>query len=257
MLHLHFEFCGGQTILKRDVQKAPLMVIRPFRLPCGTLMAFIVNPTGGVLGGDRAEIRVSVGPGAHVLLLTQSATRIQPSPAGVDAVQDIGFVVASGGRLEYYPGRTLPYAGSRFAQTIRTEVESGGEFGLTETLAAGRVAMGERLKFERYRSNVEVWQAGRQLYLDRVDLQPGTQHLGAPGILGKHAYSASGVWVGTRGLEDYPALPGLLACGQNVTGAVWLRATAQCGLDLDAALETARSQVRAGVFGAAPLSIRR
>ena len=225
-------------------------------------MAFIVNPTGGVLGGDTAEVRVSVGPGARVLLLTQSATRVQPSAAGLtgaglDAVQDIRFAVAAGGRLEYYPERTIPFAGSRFAQSLRAELEAGAEFGMVETLAAGRVAMGERLQFSRYRSVVEVWQAGRQVSLDRVDLQPATQNLNAPGLLSGRAYSASGVWVGGRTPEALPAVPGLMASGQNAAGAVWLRATAHAGPDLDAAVQQAREAVRAQAFGAAPLQIRR
>ncbi|WP_424951527.1 urease accessory protein UreD [Deinococcus sp.] len=257
MLHLEFEYRNGQTVLKRDVQKAPLMVIRPFALPCGTLMAFIVNPTGGVLGGDSAQVRVSVGPGAQVLLLTQSATRVQPSPGRQDAVQDIQFFIATGGRLEYYPERTIPFADSRFQQTLRAELEPGAQFGLLETLAVGRVAMGERLKFERYRSAVEVWQGGRWVYLDRVDVQPGLHDLTAPGLLGAHAYSASGVWVGGQAPEVFPAVPGLLACGQNAAGAVWLRATAHRGPDLDAALGQARESIREQVFGAAPLQVRR
>ncbi len=238
------------------------MIVRPFALPCGTLSAFIVNPTGGVLGGDHAEIRVSVGPGARVLLLTQSATRVQPSPHGPlqaarDAVQDIHFTVATGGRLEYYPERTIPFAGSRFAQTVRAELEGGAEFGMTETLAVGRVAMGERLKFERYRSSVEVWQAGRRVSLDQVDIQPQIQALDAPGLLGGRAYSAAGVWVGDRNLNDFPAVSGLLASGQNAAGAVWLRTAAHNGPDLDAALGQARQVIRASLYGAAPLRVRR
>ena len=257
VLHLDFEYRNGQTVLTRDLQKAPLMVVRPFALPCGTLMAFIVNPTGGVLGGDHAEIRVSVRPGARVLLLTQSATRIQPSSTGLDAMQDIQFTVAAGGRLEYYPERTIPFAGSRFVQTVRAELEDGAEFGMTETLAAGRVAMGERLRFERYQSWIEVLQAGRRVYLDRVDLQPAAQQLDVPGLLGTQAYSASGVWVGNTPVSDFPAVPGVLASGLNAAGAVWTRATAQSGPDLDAALGQARETLRAELFGAAPLQIRR
>ena len=257
VLHLDFELRNGQTVLTRDLQKAPLMIVRPFVLPCGTLSAFIVNPTGGVLGGDHAEIRVSVGPGARVLLLTQSATRIQPSPTGLDAVQDIRFTVATGARLEYYPERSIPFAGSRFVQSIRAELEDGAEFGMTETLAAGRVAMGERLKFERYRSSVEVQRAGRRVYLDRLDLQPGAQHLDAPGLLGGRAYSASGVWVGDTPGSEFPAVPGVLASGLGGSGAIWLRAAAHRGPDLDVALAGARQAVRAGLFGAGPLQVRR
>lgn len=244
-------------MLARDTQKAPLMVIRPFELPCGTLMVFIVNPTGGTLGGDTAEIRVSVGPGARALLLTQSAARLQPSATGLEAVQHLHFTVAPGGRLEYYPERVLPFAGSRFAQTLRAELEPGAEFGLSETLATGRVLKGERLQFGRYRSRVEVRLEGRPVYLDRTDLHPATQPLTAPGLLGGHDYSAAGVWVGGGVPGVLPAVPGLLACGRNAAGAVWLRATASTGPELDAALAQAREAVRGTLFGAEPLQVRR
>ncbi|WP_425146095.1 urease accessory protein UreD [Deinococcus sp.] len=260
LLHLHVERRGGRSVLVRDVQKAPLMIVRPFTLPCGTLSAFILNPTGGVLGGDQAEIRVWVGPGAHFALLTQSATRLQPSPDGAEAVQDIRFRVAAGGRLEYYPERSLPFAGSRFRQHLRAELEAGAEFGLTETLATGRVATGERLRFGRYRSRVEVWQAGRRVYLDQADVQPGLHDVLAPGVLGGCDYSASGVWVARGGVEEvapFPAVPGQLASGVNAHGAVWLRAAAARGPVLDAALTTAREQLRSGLFGAQPLRVRR
>ena len=117
--------------------------------------------------------------------------------------------------------------------------------------------MGERLKFERYRSQVEVWQAGKRVSLDRVDLQPSLQSLDAPGLFGGRAYSAAGVWVGPGTPEVFPARPGLLASGQNAAGAVWLRAAAHNGPDLDAALGQARETIRAGLFGAAPLQVRR
>jgi len=248
-------------VLARDHQKAPLMVIRPFTLPCGTLMVFIVNPTGGTLGGDTAEIRVSVGPGARALLLTQSAARVQPSPTGAEAVQSIEFQVAAGGRLEYYPERVLPFAGSHFQQKIRADVEPGAEFGLCETLATGRVAMGERLRFGRYRSQVEVRRGGRAVYLDRTDLQPAEQPLSAPGLLGGNDYSAAGVWLGSGTPETsatgLPAVPGRLASGLNAAGAVWLRATARSGPDLDRLLGQAREPLRAALFGAPPLQVRR
>ena len=256
LLHLAFELRRNHTALMRDIQKAPLMVIRPFALPCGTLMVFIVNPTGGVLGGDHSEIRVSVGPGARALLLTQSATRIQPSPLGAAATQEIHFSVASGGRLEYYPERSIPFAGSRFIQTVRAELDEGAEFGMTETLASGRVLKGERLAFAEYRSRVEVWRAGQRLYLDNLRLTPG-EHTRAPGTWSELDYAASGVFVGNGEVTNWPSVPGKLASGLSAGGAVWLREAAARGPELDADLNTARESLRKQLFGAVPLSIRR
>ncbi len=256
LLHLHFEARGGKTILTRDLQKAPLMIIRPFELACGTLMVFIVNPTGGLLGGDHNEIRVKVSAGARGLILTQSATRVQPSPAGAAATQDLHFEVAAGGRLEYYPERTIPFAGSRLHQTLRAELEEGAALGITETLASGRVLKGERSAFAEYRSRVEVWRGTERLALDQLRLVP-TPHTRAPGIWGPLDYAASGVWVGGGEVTAWPGVPGRLASGLTAGGAVWLRSAAARGPQLDADLGAAREGLRAQLFGATPLQIRR
>ncbi|OWL96930.1 urease accessory protein [Deinococcus indicus] len=256
VLHLHFGVRGGRTALLRDTQKAPLMVIRPFELPCGTLMVFIVNPTGGVLGGDHAEIRVTVEGGARVLILTQSATRVQPSPDGRPATQDIRFQVAAGARLEFHPERTIPFAGSAFAQTLTAELESGAQFALTETLASGRVQTGERLAFASYESGVQVSVAGRRVYLDRQRLVPGPLTR-APGVWGGQDYQASGVFVGGPVPVDLPGTPGVLASGVSAGGAVWLRGVAARGPDLDRALLGARESLRRQLWNAPPVQVRR
>ncbi|GGR93606.1 urease accessory protein UreD [Deinococcus sedimenti] len=232
------------------------MVIRPFPLPCGTLMVFIVNPTGGVLGGDHAEIRVTVDADARVLILTQSATRVQPSPDRRPATQDVHFTVATGARLEFHPERTIPFAGSAFAQTLTADLEDGAQFGLTETLASGRVQTGERLAFHSVESRVQVRVAGRRVYLDRQRLIPGLD-AGAPGVWGGHDYQASGVFVGGAPPASLPGVPGRLASGVSAGGAVWLRGVARRGPDLDAALHAAREELRLALWGAAPLRVRR
>lgn len=256
VLHLHFGVRGGRTALLRDMQKAPLMVIRPFELPCGTLMVFIVNPTGGVLGGDHAEIRVTVEAGARALILTQSATRVQPSPDGRPATQDLHFQVSAGARLEFHPERTIPFAGSAFAQTLTAELEEGAQFALTETLASGRVQTGERLAFASYQSRVQVGVAGRRVYLDRQRLVPG-EHTRAPGVWGGQDYQASGVFVGGEPPTTLPGVPGVLASGISAGGAVWLRGVASRGPDLDRALLSARESLRRQLWNAEPAQVRR
>ncbi|BDP44268.1 urease accessory protein UreD (plasmid) [Deinococcus aetherius] len=256
VLHLHFGVRAGRTVLLRDLQKAPLMIVRPFELPCGTLMVFIVNPMGGVLGGDHSEVRVRVEGGARALVLTQSATRVQPSPDRAAATQDVTLEVAPGGRLEFYPERTIPFAGSAFRQTVLAELGEGAELGLTETLAGGRVRSGESLAFHEYASRMEVRRGGRRVYLDALRLCPG-EHTRSPGVWGGGDYLASGVWVGAPQVTDWPAVPGQLATGQAAGGAAWLRAVADCGPGLDAALGAARESLRRQLFGAPPLRVRR
>ncbi len=232
------------------------MVIRPFTLPCGTLMVFIVNPTGGMLGGDHSELRVMVETGARVLILTQSATRVQPSPDGRPATQDVHFEVAAHARLEYHPERTIPFAGSGFAQTLSADLEHGAEFALTETLSSGRVQTGERLAFASFESRVQVNVAGRRVFLDRQRLVPGG-FTRSPGVWGDLDYQASGVFVGAGEVAALPTVAGVLATGITAGGAVWLRSAAARGPELDRALLTARESLRRQLWGAEPLRVRR
>ena len=208
-----------------------------------------------MLGGDHSEIDVRVEGGARVLVLTQSATRVQPSPDGRTATQDIRLEVEAGGRLEFYPERIIPFAGSSFRQTLWAELEEGAELGLTETLASGRVGSGERLRFREYLSRVEVRRGARCLYRDVQRLCPD-EHMRAPGVWGENDYLASGVWVGGE-VTEWPAVPGRLAVGRSAGGAVWLRAVSAQGRALDADLLKAREAVGRQLFGAEPLQVRR
>ena len=112
-------------MLVRDVQKSPLQIIRGFELEPGVLTVIVINPTAGVMGGDAYRIRVEVRGGARVVLLTQSATKIHRMEPDQQVVQDIEFLVCDGTRLEYYPQRTIPFAGSSFVQSLRANLESG------------------------------------------------------------------------------------------------------------------------------------
>ena len=257
VLHLRFERQGGRTVLTCDLQKAPLMIVRPFALPCGTLAAYMINPTGGLLGGDHAEVRVHVAQGARVALFTQAAARLQPAPNGTPITQDMIFELEDGARLDYHPQRTIPFADSHFVQRIEVRLTPDAQLALTETWAAGRVAMGEAFAFARYASRVEVRVAGVLTYLDAFDLRPGQHGLSAPGVLGASLYCASGIFFGGARPDTLPSEPGILACGLTATSAVWLRAASASGPDLDAHLLRARESLRMQMFESVPLRERR
>ncbi len=171
------------------------------------------------------------------------------------------------GGWKYYPERTIPFAGSRFKQTILAELQGGAEFGLSETLASGRVHSGERLAFAEYGSRVEVRQAGLRVYLEQQKLVPDAA-MRAAGIWGNTDYAASGVWLGAGTISEWPSQTkgsyqkshqscNRLATGLSAGGAVWLRSVASSGPALDNELKQARESLRQQLFGAVPLQIRR
>src|SRR2546422_6053420 len=115
----------------------------------------ILNPTGGLVGGDRLAIDVVVGPAAHGCLTTPSATKVYRT-AGAAAEQSVRLRLGAGAILEWVPDHTIPFAGSAFRQAIDCEVGDGATLLVMDAFAAGRIARGEAWGFALLESAVTV-----------------------------------------------------------------------------------------------------
>jgi urease accessory protein len=105
-----------------------------------------VNPSGGLVGGDHVSVEAQLHAGTHVLMTSPSANRVYRS-LSEPALQEIRVSVGPDARLEWMPELTIPFAGSRFRQSIHVDLAPGATVVLWDALASGRVAMGERWAF--------------------------------------------------------------------------------------------------------------
>ena len=145
-LRLRFEARGdaGQTILTNCEQQLPLRIVRAFNLADGAALVHLHNMSGGVIGGDRLEVTVEVGPQAMVQLTSTGATRIYRCRENVQpARQRLQIKVEESGLIEYLPDQLIPFSGSSYQQ--ETQIELGANAGLFwwETIAPGREARDE------------------------------------------------------------------------------------------------------------------
>jgi urease accessory protein len=147
----------------------------------------LLNPSGGLVGGDRLSLTASIGAGAHVLFSTPSANRIYRT-TGPEAVQDVAICVGPNARLEWLPDVTIPFAGSRFRQSIDMSLGSGAALLLWDALACGRVACDERWAFTAYDNQIRISTASGAQVLERVGLAP---HLTGVGLAERWNYVAS------------------------------------------------------------------
>ena len=86
----------------------------------------LVHPPGGLVGGDRLDLDVSVGPGAHGLVTTPGATRFYRS-AGEAAVQHTRVRIADGGRLEWLPAEAICYNQCQAENRLEFQLAPGAE----------------------------------------------------------------------------------------------------------------------------------
>ena len=188
-LDVAFERRGGRTVVSRSRWTVPLQIMTPLALDDAAAVVSILNPTGGLVGGDRLAIDVAVHEDAHVCLTTPSATKVYRTTRDV-AAQHVRLTVARGGTLEWVPDHTIPYAGSAFRQAIEVDVAAGASLVLVDAFSAGRVACGERWRFARLESRLSVRDGHGPILHDRfaLDAGAGWERLG---FAESHPYFAS------------------------------------------------------------------
>jgi urease accessory protein len=179
-LELGFEARAGRTVLTRRRFTLPLQALEPMDLDGdGVATLLLLNPTGGVLAGDRLETGITLGPGARVCLSTPSATRVYRSP-GVAAVQRLAIDVGGGAALEWVPDHLIPSPGARLRQSVEIRLAADATLLYLDAWAAGRIARGEAWGFDLLDSSLLVRDAAGPLLRERSILtgQPRRDGLG-------------------------------------------------------------------------------
>src|ERR1700733_9062576 len=173
-LHLSFETNEtGATILRVKQQQPPWRVVRGFRAASGETQAHMDNLSGGILDSDSLHYQIDVGSAAQAQVTSTGATRVYRSRSPASrASQCVRVNIASDGYLEYVPDQLIPFAGSRFDQAARIEMERGGSLIWWDRVAPGREASDEIFRFESLTSRFEVIASGQSVAIERWSLTP-------------------------------------------------------------------------------------
>jgi len=188
-LHLAFEkTVAGATVLRLRRQDPPWRVIRAFD---GSLV-HLHNVSGGVLSGDRLELRASLAPETRAVITTTSATRVYRRRSGADQSQSSAhFELGEGSLLDLLPDAVIPYADSDFAQHTSVDLSPGATLLWWEMLAPGREASGEAFRFARLGIDNQIRSAGVPIAMERAWLDPRERPLDAAARLGDCRYLAT------------------------------------------------------------------
>ncbi len=143
---------------RRKVHEAGSLRVRFPNTPTkDTLEAVIVNTAGGMTGGDRFDIDVTVGTGARLSVTTAAAEKVYRS-MGPDTKLDVRLDVGPGGALAWLPQETILFDQVRLRRTIEVDLAPDANLILAEAVVFGRSAMGETVLqghlFDRWRVRV-------------------------------------------------------------------------------------------------------
>jgi len=192
-LHLSFETnAAGGTILRVKQQQPPWRVVRGFQAPSGELLAHVHNVSGGILDTDSLDWRIDVAPGAQAQVTSTGATRVYRSRAPERvASQRAVLTVGENGYIEYLPDQLIPFAGSRFDQSMRVELAGGASIILWDQVAPGREASGELFRYESLASAFELVADAEPIAIERWAIAPLLRPVNAIARLGRFRYFGS------------------------------------------------------------------
>src|SRR6185295_2341052 len=171
-LVLEYKRERNRTICTHSFARSPWHHVPPMYLDdTGAAYTFLLNPAGGLVGGDEVAVAVKVQPGAHVVISSPSANRVYRSSAA-PGVQTVDVHVGSDAILEWVPEVTIPFAGSRFRQVIRAQVDNGGVLLVWDSIASGRIARGERWAFALMENEINLKVGSGSSLVERVRIAP-------------------------------------------------------------------------------------
>jgi len=258
-LELVFRASGRGTSLAHSNVAAPLKIVRPFALDGGRALVQVLMLGPGLCGGDTCTLDVVVEPGARAVVIMQTASRILGMSEGAFATQHVNLVVGAGAQLEYYPGLTIPFAGSSLKQRVTVTAHRESRLGVLEAWAMGRTIRGEYLQFRHLSSRTVVSIDDRPIFADALEIEPALTNAAATGSLENHHYVASGFWHGVPADASITPRPSdaLIAFDRGTSRErVFLRALAHDGYEMGATLQSAVDAIDVA-WGCEPIPLKR
>jgi urease accessory protein len=164
-----------RTILTHSYAHAPLKVQRPFYPEPDLCQTVLLHSAGGMVGGDRLSYDIDLAPSSRATITTAAATKIYRSQGEISH-QQIEIKIGANACLEWLPQETIIFNNARYQQDLHVDLAPGGTFCAWEIVRLGRSASQETFSQGCWQNALEVWQAGKPLWIDRSRLMGEQWH---------------------------------------------------------------------------------
>lgn len=170
-LDLRFRSGEEKTHLIPVKRFGPLSVQRPFYPEKELCHTYLLHPPGGVVGGDRLDLRVQCEKNSATLLTAPGATKFYQSAGQVAEVRQL-LDVEKTASLEFLPQENIYFPGARVKAHTALKVAKGAAALLWEKHCFGRPANLESFDSGRINARLDVEIDGELLFTEtqRIDI---------------------------------------------------------------------------------------
>jgi|SRR5579862_498812 len=190
----HIELSVAETAgitRRKDVHEDGSLRVRFPNCAGAGLEAVIVNTAGGMAGGDRFGIALSVGAGASLAAGTAAAEKVYRS-TGAAAEVRLRLDIGEGARLSWLPQETILFDHARLSRHIDVDLAENASLVMAEAVIFGRAAMGETMEQGLLADRWRLRRGGRLVFAEGVRLDGAIAEK-----LGRQAAAAGGIAIGT------------------------------------------------------------
>lgn len=165
---LSFGVRREKTRVVASQRLGPLSVQRAFYPEGPVCHSYLLHPPGGVVGGDRLEVKVDVEANAHALITTPGATKFYRSGGRLATYQQILNVDAQGA-LEWLPQENIFFSDSQLRMQTHIHLSQGARFIGWEMQCLGRPVIQEHFDQGQIRASLQLNLDGTPLLIEHFN----------------------------------------------------------------------------------------
>ncbi|WP_439561192.1 urease accessory protein UreD [Roseinatronobacter sp.] len=174
---------GGRAVLGDLYQQGSAKLI----VLSGPELVFL-NTSGGLTGGDRLGLNITLGAGCRLTATTQTAERAYRSTTGAAHV-DITMSVGDGAHLDWLPQETILFDAAQLRRRTIITLGEGASCLMAETVVLGRAAMNEQVTALDFHDWRLVQHANAPCHAEGFALDAARLNSRAAGLAGMRAFS--------------------------------------------------------------------
>lgn len=255
---VRFTWSDGATSIADLYQRAPCRLLFPDSEASDFPLAVSLTTSGGLTGGDRVAVELSIGEGACGSVVTQAAEKLyRVLPGELPISIETRIEIEAGGRGEWLAQEAILFDRTAMRRSTEARLSGNARLLAAESFVLGRIAMGERYETGLLHDRWRIWRDGRLVWADGLHLEGDITGLNAlPWGMEDAVACATVIYAGPEAADlvalarDVCTLP---AAGATcVNGLLVLRLMDADPRRLRTVLQSAIGALRSAAFGLSP-----